>query len=60
MPDPAAAQAPPPPAAPGSMPPPAAPRGPRQASRVAWWVGWVLLAVVSVSVTYGVLVLAGR
>ena len=59
MPDPAAAQTPPPPPRPAASPP-AAPPGPGRASRVAWWIGWLLLAVVSVSVTYGVLVFTGQ
>jgi len=58
MPEPAAAQTPPPPPRPAA-PRPAAP-GPSRASRVAWWIGWLLLAVVSFSVTYGVLVFTGR
>jgi hypothetical protein len=58
MPEPAAAQTPPPP--PSAALPPPEPRGPGWGSRVAWWIGWVLLAVVSFSVTYGVLVFAGR
>jgi hypothetical protein len=58
MPEPASAQ--PPPAPPSPALPAPGPREPGWASRVAWWIGWVLLAVVSFSVTYGVLVFAGR
>ena len=58
MPEPAAAQTPPAPPSP-ALPAPE-PREPGWASRVAWWTGWVLLAVVSFIVTYGVLVFAGR
>jgi hypothetical protein len=46
MPEPAAVHQPPPP--------------PRRAARVAWRAGWVLLALASMAVTYGVLVVAGR
>jgi hypothetical protein len=58
MPEPAPAQ--PPPAPPSPALPALGPREPGWASRVAWWIGWVLLAVVSFSVTYGVLLFAGR
>jgi hypothetical protein len=58
MPGSAAAQTPP--ASPPPALPPPEPREPGRASRVAWWIGWVLLVVVSFSVTYGVLVFAGR
>jgi hypothetical protein len=53
MPEPAPPQTPPAPASPAA-------REPGRASRVAWWTGGVLLAVVSFCVTYGVLVFAGR
>ena len=36
------------------------PRYPGRAARIAWRAGWVLLALVSVAVTYGALVYSGR
>jgi hypothetical protein len=46
------------------MPEPAAARQPlphpRRAGRIAWRIGWVLLALASMALTYGVLVVAGR
>jgi len=32
----------------------------RAAARLAWWTGWVLLALVSMAVIYGALVYSGR
>jgi hypothetical protein len=58
MPEPAASQTSPEALPPARPSPP--PRGPGRVSRVAWWTGGVLLAVVSFCVTYGVLVFAGR
>jgi hypothetical protein len=46
MPEPAAARQPPP--------------RPRRAARAAWRIGWVLLALASMVLTYGVLVVVGR
>ncbi len=42
--------------------PTAAPRSwrPRRRGRIAWKIGWVLLALVSMSVAYSVLVVGGR
>ena len=31
-----------------------------RAGRIAWWAGWIVLAAVSMTVTYILLVLAGR
>jgi hypothetical protein len=45
------------------MPEPAARQAlphPRRAARIAWRTGWVLLALASMALTYGVLVVAGR
>jgi hypothetical protein len=36
------------------------PRRPGRAARIAWRAGWVLLALISMAVSYGVLVYAGR
>jgi hypothetical protein len=36
------------------------PRHPGRAARIAWRTGWVLLALISMAVTYGELVYAGR
>ncbi len=41
-------------------PGPAAPRRRGRAGRVAWRTGWVLLALVSMGVTYAALVVIGR
>jgi hypothetical protein len=46
------------------MPEPAAARQPlprpRRGARIAWRIGWVLLALASMAVTYALLVVAGR
>jgi hypothetical protein len=39
---------------------PVVPRRPSLAARIAWWAGWVILAIVSMAVTYGALVYGGR
>jgi hypothetical protein len=39
---------------------PALPRQHGRAARIAWRTGWVLLALVSMAVTYAVLVYIGR
>lgn len=33
---------------------------PRRAVRIAWRIGWVLLALASMALTYGALVVVGR
>lgn len=38
----------------------ALPRRPGRTARMAWRTGWVLLALISMAVTYGELVYAGR
>jgi hypothetical protein len=44
---------------PDSAAPPRSPR-PRRRGRIAWRIGWVLLALVSLCVTYSLLVVGGR
>jgi len=36
------------------------PRPRRRGRRAAWWIGWVLLALISFCVSYALLVLGGR
>jgi hypothetical protein len=38
----------------------ALPRHPSRAARIAWRTGWVLLALISMAITYGALVYVGR
>ena len=38
----------------------ALPHRPRRAARIAWRIGWVLLALITMAVTYGGLVYAGH
>ena len=42
----------------GTTPPAGGRRG--RGARIAWWAGWVVLAAVSMTVTYILLVVAGR
>jgi hypothetical protein len=44
---------------PDSTAPPRSPR-PHRLSRIAWRIGWVLLALVSLCITYSLLVVSGR
>jgi hypothetical protein len=36
------------------------PRHPGRAARIAWRAGWVLVALISMAITYSALVYAGR
>ena len=47
------------PASQAITPPPGRSGGAAWAVRLAWWAGWLLLALVSMTVAYGALVFAG-